>query len=241
MNNRMNCEQYREAIAAQPGESSSSTAAHVAQCAGCAEFRRDILAMDKLIARALEIDVPELRLPQLSPLDGSSTVASLPLRRMSTPLWLGLAASIAIAAVLGIRLLMNDAVQPSLAAEILAHLDHEPEALRVTSTAVSAQSLNTVIGVRADMDSSPGLVTYASTCVINGHTVPHLVIQGERGPVTILLLAEEMIDAAIAIEGAGVRGVVLPVGSGSIAVIGERDESLDKIQEQVVNSVHWKT
>jgi Protein of unknown function (DUF3379) len=241
MNNSMNCEQYREAIAAEPGESSPGAAAHVAQCAECAAFRRDILSMDKLIARALEIDVPELRVPQLSPLDGSSTVASLPLRRMSTPFWLGLAASVAIAAVLGIRLLTNDAVQPSLAAEILAHLDHEPEALRVTDTAVSAQRLDAVVGTRAEMDTSPGLVTYATTCVINGHTVPHLVIQGERGPVTILLLAEETIDAAIPIEGEGVSGVILPVGGGSIAVIGERDESLDKIEEQVAKSVHWKT
>lgn len=237
----MNCEQYREALAARPDESSAEAAAHVAQCAECAAFRHDIQSLDKLIMRALQIDVPELRLPELAPVDGSSAVARLPLPRMSTPVWLGLAASVAIAAVLGIRLLTNDVVQPSLAAAILEHLDHEPDALRVTSAAVSAQRLDDVVGARADMDSSPGLVTYAMTCVINGHTVPHLVIQGERGPVTILLLAEETIDAAIPIEGEGVRGVVLPVGSGSIAVIGERDESLDKIQEQVVNSVHWKT
>lgn len=241
MNSNMNCEQYREALAAQPDESSAGADAHVAQCAECAAFRRDIQSLEKLIVRSLQIDVPELRLPELAPVNGRSTVARLPLPRMSTPVWLGLAASVAIAAVLGIRLLTSDAIQPSLAAEILAHLDHEPEALRVTSTAVSAQRLDDVVGRRADMDSSPGLVTYAMTCVINGHTVPHLVIQGKRGPVTILLLAEEKIDAAIPIEGEGVRGVVLPVGSGSIAVIGERDESLVKIQEQVVNSVHWKT
>ena len=237
----MNCQQYREALAAQPDELSAGADAHVAQCAECAAFRRDIQSLEELIARALQIDVPELRLPELKPVDGSSAVASLPLRRMSTPVWLGLAASVAIAAVLGIRLLANDPVQPSLAAAILEHLDHEPQALRATNTAVSAQRLDDVVGVRADMDSSPGLVTYAMTCVINGHTVPHLVIQGERGPVTILLLAEETIYASLPIEGEAVRGVILPVGSGSIAVIGERDEPLDKIQEQVVNSVHWKT
>jgi hypothetical protein len=241
MNSNMNCEQYREALAAQPDESSAGAVAHVAQCAECAAFRHDMLSLEELIVRALQIDVPELRLPELAPVDGSSAVASLPFRRMTTPVWLGLAASVAIAAVLGIRLLTHDPVQLSLPAAILAHLDHEPDALRVTNTAVSAQRLDQVIGVRADMDSSPGLVTYASSCVINGHTVPHLVIQGERGPVTILLLAEEMIDAPVPIEGEGVRGVILPVGNGSIAVIGERDEPLDRIQEQVVNSVHWKT
>jgi hypothetical protein len=237
----MNCQQYREALAAQPDETSAGAVAHVAQCAECAAFRRDMQSLEQLITRALRIDVPELRLPELKPVDSSSAVASLPWRRMTTPVWLGLAASIAIAAVLGIRLLTTDTVYPTLEAEILAHLDHEPQALLVTNAAVSAQRLDTVIGARADMDSSPGLVTYAMTCVINGHTIPHLVIQGERGPVTILLLAEEMIDAPVPIEGEGVRGVILPVGNGSIAVIGERDEPLDRIQEQVVNSVHWKT
>lgn len=236
----MKCEQYRQALAAQPDESSAGGAAHVAQCADCAAFCHGIQSLDTIIARALEIDVPELRLPELAPIDSNSTVARFPVRRIATPVWLSLAAGVAIAAVLGIRMLANDSVYPSLAAEILAHLDHEPQALLVTDAPVSAQRLDKVVGASAEMDSSPGLVTYATNCVINGHTVPHLVIQGEHGPVTILLLAEETIGVAVAIEGEGVRGFILPVGSGSIAVIGERDEPLEKIQEQVVNSVHWK-
>jgi hypothetical protein len=237
----MNCEEYREALAAQPDVSSAGAGEHAAQCMECAAFRREIQSLEKLISRALEIEVPELRLPELVPVNGGSNIARFPLRRMSAPAWIGLAASVAIAAVLGIRMLTTDTVYPSLEAEILAHLDHEPQALLVTSTAVSAQRLDRVIGTNAEMDSSPGLVTYATSCIINGHTVPHLVIQGESGPVTILLLAEEKIAAAVPIEGESVRGVILPIGDGSIAVIGERDEPLESIQERVLNSVHWKT
>jgi len=241
MNSKMNCEQYREVFAAEPGKSSADAAAHVAQCTECATFRSDILSLDRLIGRALEISVPELRMPKLEPVADDAAVATLPFRRPSTPMWLGLAASLVIVAVLGIRLLTSDSDYPTLEAEILAHLDHEPQALLVTNTAVSAEKLHKVVSANADMDASPGLVTYATNCVINGHLVPHLVIQGEHGPVTILLLAEEMIEAPVPIEGEGVRGVILPVGSGSIAVIGERDEALEKIEQQVVSTVHWKT
>jgi len=85
------------------------------------------------------------------------------------------------------------------------------------------------------------LITYAQTCVINGHEVPHLVIQGERGPVTILLMPEEMISGPQQLQGVNIDGVILPVGGGSIAIIGESDESLEKIQQQVLKSATWTT
>ena len=79
------------------------------------------------------------------------------------------------------------------------------------------------------------------TCVINGKEVPHLVIQGKSGPVTVLLMPDEMVDGAQQIEGESINGVILPVGSGSIAIIGEEDERLDTIQESVMHSVSWST
>jgi hypothetical protein len=35
--------------------------------------------------------------------------------------------------------------------------------------------------------------------------------------------------------------VILPVGDGSIAIIGEIDERLDRIEAQVLKSVSWST
>jgi hypothetical protein len=204
-----------------------------------------MLSLDELIGRALQFDVPELRMPELperaSESSAGSKIVSLPLRRFSTPVWLGIAASLAVVAVLGIRALTNQVVYPSLSAEILAHLDHEPGALKVTAEAVSDRRLDKALDGRAEINSSAGLITYARTCVIDGHRVPHLVIQGEHGPVTVLLLADEMIDAPITIEGVGIRGVILPVGSGSIAVIGERDEALEQIEKRVIDSMQWTT
>jgi hypothetical protein len=80
------------------------------------------------------------------------------------------------------------------------------------------------------------------SCVINGRTVPHLVIQGRSGPVTLILLADETIDASMPLSGDNVHGVLLPVGSGSIAVIGQREDQLDEIDQigrKLAESVEW--
>jgi hypothetical protein len=126
----------------------------------------------------------------------------------------------------------------------MAHMDHEQASRRVTSVSVPEQALHDVIDSRVSaMDTGIGLVTYAQSCVINGNTVPHLVIQGESGPVTLILLPDESIDAAIPLSGEHVHGVIVPVGSGSVAIIGERTEQLgeiDEIGQRIVESVEWQ-
>jgi hypothetical protein len=124
----------------------------------------------------------------------------------------------------------------------VAHLDHEPYALRVTDEPVSDRRLAKVVPANvASMNHDGGLITYAQTCVINGKKIPHLVIQGEHGPVTILLLPDEAIDDAVQLAGESINGVLLPVGGGSVAIIGERNEQLETIRKNVINSVTWST
>jgi hypothetical protein len=235
----MKCDDYRAAIAAEPGAPGGDLSAHAEQCTECAAFGNSMQALDELILRALQVEVAELRMPALPPSDESLSVVNLRPRRFTTPVWLALAASVALVAVLGVRQLTSTIVYPSLAAEVLAHVDHEPKALAVTTNAVAPARLNAVVQPYARMDSSVGLITYARTCVIDGNTVPHLVLQGENGPVTLILMPDEMVDGAVQLEGESVRGVILPVGNGSIAIIGERDEPLERIEQRVIQSMQW--
>jgi hypothetical protein len=241
----MNCETYREAIAADPSESFEGGAGHAAVCESCSAYRAEIQALDLTIARALAIDVPELKIPDLPPIgEEDGNVVNLPFRRVSkitTPAWIGIAASFALAAVIGMQFVgdgpSNDQL---LAAQVLAHLDHEPWALKATNVAVSEERLAQVVnpGV-GTMDRDIGLVTYAQTCIINGRTIPHLVIQGEKGPITLLLMPDEMVSSAVILSGESVNGVILPVGDGSIAIIGARDERIEDLRQRVVDSVEW--
>jgi hypothetical protein len=237
----MNCKDYKEAIAAEPSQQFDD-ASHADACESCATFRDEILALDHKISRALKIKVPDLVMPELPAIGDDDNVVNLPFRRgrMTAPAWIGLAASVLLVTILGVRFASDDVVYGTLAEEIVAHFDNHQAGLAVTNVGVSEQTLANV--VEDDIEQMDiGLITFASSCDINGNLIPHLVIQGERGPITILLLPDEKISSAVQIDGIGIRGVILPVGNGSIAIIGDRNEPLERVEKQVVNSVKWST
>lgn len=244
----MNCTDYKEAFAATPLQSFVGDS-HAATCDSCAAYGDELLILDRKISKALDISVPELVVPELPLLDGGGdgqrNASKFFFRRGARPgipVWVGLAASVLLATVLGVRFVSNDVVDPSLVSEIIAHLDHEPRALRVTTQAVSAQRLADVMkGTVADMGDELGLITYVNSCVINGRRIPHLVLQGERGPITLLFLPGETLDSAVPLAGDGISGVILPLGKGSIAIIGDREESLQEVQRRVTQAVKWST
>ena len=243
----MNCEEYREAIAGDPSGAFTDGAAHAAGCAGCSRYRDEIRALDQRIAVALAIDVPPIRMPDLPPVgeDAGNVVKFDGGRsgKVSAPLWLGIAAGLVVAAFVGFGLLSPEP-SATLAEQVIAHMDYEQASREVTSVSVPERELHEVIDSRVSaMDTGIGLVTYAQSCVINGNTVPHLVIQGESGPVTLILLPDEQIADAIPLSGEHVHGVIVPVGSGSVAIIGERAGQLDEINDigqRIVESVEWQ-
>jgi hypothetical protein len=232
----MNCEEFKQAVAADP--SFDGAAAHAMECAKCSTYQAEMQALDLKIASAMALEAPGLTMPDLPEID-TTNVTTLP-RRPMMPAWFAVAATVVIAAVFGIRMLGTDMQSGTLADQIIAHIDHEPYGLRVTDVPVSEQRLQTVVpdGI-AKMDHSAGLISYAQSCEINGRDVPHLVIQGEYGPVTILLMPKEYVAEASAIEGDNINGIIVPVGDGSIAIVGVREERLDKIQKRVMDSVEW--
>lgn len=204
-------------------------------------------AFDERLAAAMEIPVPELVMPELLDIETANVESLSGRRALSRPTWLALAATVLIAAVVGIRMTdtgMSDmgVTYGTLEEQVLAHVDHDPAALQASTTPVSDRSLARAIPVDlATMNHDVGLITYAQSCSINGKEVPHLVMQGVHGPITILLMPHEKIAAATILDGVNIKGVILPVGDGSIAIIGDREEQLDQVTENVVNSVMWST
>jgi len=197
-------------------------------------------ALDLKIAKALQIDVPELKMPELPEID-SSGVTRLPTGSMK-PVWFAIAATVVLATSISVRMSSVFEDHDSLAEEVLAHISHEPGALRVTDVAIADDRLvRAVPASLATYERGAALITYAQPCEINGNMVPHLVIQGQYGPVTILLMPDERVEEAIPLDGENQKGVILPVGRGSIAIVGGRDEQLELIKKNVVNSVTWTT
>ena len=242
----MDCEQYREAIGADPSERFEGGSAHADACPDCREFRAEMRALDERIARALAIEAPDARLPELPPVGadaGGKLQAGSRRRVPGIPGWLGLAAGVGVALVVAWSSLERDEAYPPLAEQVLAHMDHEESSRQVTTVAVSQAALDEVLAPRvAAFDAGPGIISYVMPCVINGNVTPHLVVQGRTGPITLILLPKESIAAPIPLAGEHVSGVILPAGRGSVAVIGQRETQrpeVEAIGERVIDSVKW--
>jgi hypothetical protein len=237
-----NCSECREAAAADPA--SPRVAEHVTHCVECRAWRDELLAFDADIARALAVPVPELVLPELPDLPEAGVTPLVPRRRrLPAAAWLAAAASVAIAVALGLRLAGDDAATGNaLGEQVLAHISHESFSLVVSERAVGDDRLARVLPANvARLGPDAPLVSYAQSCEINGHSVPHLVMQGAHGPVTILLMPEEKIDAPQEIADGVLSGVILPVGDGSIAIVGQDPDDIRQVEETMKNSVTWRT
>ena len=234
----MNCEEFRQAVTADPAAKDAGLGEHATACQDCRNYLGRVMDLDRELHAALAIEAPPLSMQNLSE---SAEIVAMP-RRASWARtgWIGLAASVALVAVFVLNRGEERLPGTSLAEQVIAHLDHEPASLVVTNVPVAEARFSAVARpALVEVDRDIGLVTYAASCIINGREVPHLVVQGENGPVTILLLPHESVTTAIPLHGATVEGLILPVGNGSVAIIGNRGESIDRWRERVTTTVHW--
>jgi Protein of unknown function (DUF3379) len=220
----MTCEEARLQIGAEPGAASAALEEHLESCAACARFREEMRALDADIGRALQ------RPPEVA---GRRVRAWPPLWRQ----W-ALAASVVLAtlAVLGVWLLRPS---DTLAREVVAHVQGEPESWLATQH-LSAPGIDATLrrsGVELDVTSDT--VTYAHSCWFRGHYVPHLVVQTARGPATVLILRHEQVPAARSFHEDGMRGVIVPAGSGSIAVLARGGAEVGELAGQMQRRIRW--
>jgi len=133
------------------------------------------------------------------------------------------------------------AVSP-LGPEIIAHINHEPAALAVSARTVPDAEFGDVLqrggaSVRAPI----GRVSYAKLCPFRGQMVAHFVVQGEQGPVTVMLLPDEESSGPSTFDENGFKGTIVPIeGGGSMAVVGQPDEDLEVIRDRLLRAVRWK-
>ncbi len=130
----------------------------------------------------------------------------------------------------------------SLPVDVAAHVRHEPGALVRTDQAVPQALVDEVLRqASVELARPVGLVSYMKLCPFRGKMVAHFVVQGEKGPVTVLLLPDEEVVTTIPIREEGFVGTLVPLEiGGSIAVVGDPDESLDAIRDRLVSAVRWQ-
>jgi hypothetical protein len=158
---------------------------------------------------------------------------------IARPRWASLAGSILAGVVVG-AWLWSGGSRNSLGDDVLSHLQGEPAALAAATGALDSAAVAGVLergGIR--LGPGAGALLHASSCRFRGRTVPHLVLQAEGGPVTVLVLRDEPVDGPISIAGQGFSGRIVPAGPGSIAVVGAADGDPQRVAAQVQAAIEW--
>jgi hypothetical protein len=220
----MSCARTRLQIGADPSVATPGLEAHVAGCPACARFREEMRSLDVDIRRALQ-EPPR---------------ASVSRRQRLQPLWRqwALAASVllALAAVLGLWVLRPSQTR---AREVVAHVQAEPESWLATQLVSTASIAAALRGSGAELGVTSDKVTYAHTCWFRGRYVPHLVVQTAHGPVTVMILSHERVLVRRSFHEAGMSGVIVPAGTGSIAVLSRDGGDMNAMAGQMQHEIRW--
>lgn len=238
----MNCNDAHLAIGAEPDATSPVLEEHLRVCAACSRYRREMQQLERNIHRALELDVaalksdaparPAVRLVTERP----APAAAAPAQQVSVSRssW-ALAASLLLA-VVAVLFFWGALPAHSLASDIVTHVMSEP-------TDVSPSTIALVLErTRLQLDSLPGEVVFAETCFFRGRLVPHLVVRTTQGPVTVMILPEERVNAPEHFDEGGYRGVVIPDNAhGSIAVLSRDHVDADAPAREILGALHTQS
>jgi hypothetical protein len=125
--------------------------------------------------------------------------------------------------------------------EVLSHIEKEASHLAERRELSPAQVNEVLATLDITVAGDLGTVHYAGTCWIHMRLGAHLVLSGEKGPVTVLLLPDQRVAGRIPIRDRSLRGIIVPVEWGSIAIVGEPGEALDVIERRLRHAVRIAT
>lgn len=216
------CRHVRVQIGGDPNTLTPEVAAHLASCADCSRFRAETLELDARLRTAFELPLEKFPRPARP---------AQPVRRFA------LAASVALAVMIGGGFWLFRP-QSALAGEVAEHVRHEPGSWeqQVALPASDVTALLMAAGVKFDT-SMP--IVYAMKCPFRGKRVPHMVVQTADGPMTVMLLANERIGRREEFSEGDLRGVLLPAGAGTVAVLTRGGGSLTAASE-IARKVSWR-
>lgn len=234
MSKVVTCLDVRRQAGAEPRRLDAGVLEHCKSCASCAAFVRELSALDARLERALAVTVPE-GLEARIVLD-----ASLKNRPRAWRPWLAAAASALMVVGLATTAWHHQhPVGADLASAVVAHITNpeEADALAPDRALIhDASYIEQVMGhAGVHMQGAMEDVTYAHVCLFRGQRVVHLVVHGDHGPVTILLLPHIHVDRDTPVDEEGFHGVIVPEGRGSIAIVTNNATPVEPMAQELTS------
>lgn len=236
----MDCLEFRRKISQDPNATTGEAGEHALHCPECARELEEALRFEKILMKALEIDVPPGIAEQIERtgkpvFQPASWSCSMPRLAMFTSMLL----AIPLVAWLVFKSAGMPAFAEGLPKMVLAHIDGEPELLQKRERVDSDRLASLLAEYGAVVIGDVGHVTYAGHCWIRTRTGLHLVLHGAYGPVTVLLMPGEFIVDRQPVNSDYQSGAIIPTAYGSMAVVGYTGETVDHIVRRLDRVVMW--
>ena len=233
----MNCIEFRRILLTDPAVVDSAFARHRRDCPDCTDAVAHSAHFERRLREAVNIHVPENLASRILLKQSFQASAEPPWWR--TRRAYALAASMLLMVGLVTLALTSHLEQRRLSEEFVALVNGAPYALAASKPVSSDDISATLAPAGLDLDGEIGDVTYVGRCLVRGKLSGHIVLQGDTAPVTVFLINEQLVSDRATIRSDLYSIVVLPQGSGTIAIVSSPGEALENIEARVRSAIRW--
>ncbi len=227
--------EFRRRILSDPKQKDEEILQALAASDANSKFVDDVLDLDAKIKQAMNVDVPEDLADKILFSQTSSALDEKVVKPNFVRKAMALAASVAFTAGLLVgqinwgNILVPPA-QASLADTAIKHVIHEESFVRHLDENVPSSQINAKMSPfhYQFSDNFPYHVYYLNHCRFGETNALHMVFQGVKGKVTLFITGISSQQTAD-FEKEGMTGIVQPVGSTSMILVGEQGEDIDAI------------
>lgn len=233
----MNCLEFRRQADTDPNCPDPAFQQHKLQCSECASLVARVSRLQTILNGAVRFDTPENLSSRILLKQSFSDVSSRVSRRKT----LALAASVVVAVGAGVYGSILLARQSELAREVFALIRAAPYAVK-PKTPLATDTIAKALapaGLKVSQDIRG--VTFAGLCLLKNRIAGHLVFQGSVAPVTVFVIPGIRIESTESIRSDALRGILVPYGSGTLAIVGAPKENLDAVREQVGSVIEFRS
>lgn len=230
----MNCLDVHRILSTDSSHNKLELEAHLATCSSCAKFAVEIQQFEAVLNETLHVDVPDGLADRIIL---SKSMEAKQDKRQRRKSYFAIAASLFLTVnLVGGLLYINTPY--ALDQVALRHVADEAHHLYENNNIQLAQVNNILRTLNVRLDKNIGKATYAGLCPIRKYRGGHIVMQGKKAPVTLLLMPGEYVSRQERMNNAEFNGVILPIENGSVAIISKDKMDLEHYTRAVKQSLH---
>jgi len=214
-------------------------------------FVADLRALDKRVGDVVNktrvpADLAD-RLKHLAAIDVTAAPNTSATVKRVTPRYMALAASLVVAVGLTLSLLPSsgpNAQDMEFHDRMLSHIYMEEprfEADSNTSWRQVSEIIESNGGHFKEDDRTRALrIKFVKNCGLStDEDAAHIVLEGSKGAVQVLLVKGSAVSSTFQLKDQRFAGRVMPLGTGTLVIVGEKDEPLDGVQNLITENFEW--